>query len=68
MKKENLTKRRNSTIQHQTTFRNSLKGKYNIKKTSNHHQRPINITNVKMFSSKEGQISQQMFNKQAPIT
>ena len=69
MKKENLKKQRNSTIYHQTTFRNSLKGKIQYQENIiSSLKRPINITNVKMFSSKEGQISQQCSSNKAPIT
>jgi hypothetical protein len=59
---------KNSTIKHQTTFRKSLKGKIqyqeNIKSSLTTHH----FTNVKTFSSKEGQISQQCSPNKAPIT
>jgi hypothetical protein len=60
---------KNSTVKHQTTFRKLLKGKIQI---SRKHQfinkRHINIKNVKTFSSKQGQISQQCSSNEAPIT
>jgi hypothetical protein len=56
-----LYKRRIHPIKQQTTFRNSLKGKIqyqeNIKTSLTTYQ--FTSRNVKTFSSKEGQISQQ---------
>ncbi len=58
-------------IKNQATFRNSLKGKRQYQENINSSLTTYQFTskiNVKTFSSKEGQISQQCSSNEAPIT
>jgi hypothetical protein len=63
-----IEEKNNSTKKHQTTFRNSLKGKIQYRENIKSSLTTIQHPNVKTFSPKEGQMSQQCSSNKAPIT